>query len=92
MLQSNIFQTTLLKKNKINCQMRWLCKVKRESIQSQSSYKSKTFQEDKLMIKSINAIVAWGHATSSVAGYVGSPKCHPLSPSFPSFYPHSVTP
>ena len=71
--------------------MIWLWKVKRESIQSQSPYRSKTFQEYLLMIKGINEIVAWGHATPSVGGYVGPLKCHPLSPSFPSFYHHFVT-
>ena len=70
--------------------MIWLCKVKRESIQSQSSYRRKKFQEDLLMIKGINAIVAWGYAIYSGGGYVGPPKCHPLLPTYPSFYPHSV--
>lgn len=50
-------------------------------------YESKLIK-DQLMDKWIIAIVAWGHATTSVGGYVESQKCSPYSYIFPLCHNH----
>lgn len=85
-----VTQEPTIEKKKKCCNQMYYALPKRKNQEAKfgmNLYESKLIK-DQLMDKWIIAIVAWGHATTSVGGYVESQKCFPYSYIFPLCHNH----